>query len=94
MPTISFSVSSNKDLDYLKNKIDIIEDDLKSVDGISEVSITGLPEKEIEISVSEKKLLAYNMSLDEINSAVLQNNINLSGGKIEVNQYSIPFTFK
>ena len=33
----------------LKNKIDIIEDDLKSVDGISEVSITGLPEKEIEI---------------------------------------------
>ena len=56
MPTISFSVSSNKDLDYLKNKIDIIEDDLKSVDGISEVSITGLPEKEIEISVSEKKL--------------------------------------
>ncbi len=86
MPTISFSVSSNKDLDYLKNKIDIIEDDLKSVDGISEVSITGLPEKEIEISVSEKKLLAYNMSLDEINSAVLQNNINLSGGKIEVNQ--------
>ena len=86
MPTISFSVSSNKDLDYLKNKIDIIEDDLKSVDGISEVSITGLPEKEIEISVSEKKLLAYNLSLDEINSAVLQNNINLSGGKIEVNQ--------
>ncbi len=86
MPTISFSVSSDYDLDYLKNKIDIIEDELKSVDGISEISITGLPEKEIEISVSEKKLLAYNLSLAEINSAVIQNNINLTGGKIEVNQ--------
>ncbi len=86
MPTISFSVSSNNNLNYLKNKIDIIEDELKSVDGISEVSITGLPEKEIEISVSEKKLLSYNLSLEEINSAVLQNNINLTGGKIEVNQ--------
>ena len=86
MPTISFSVSSDYDLDYLKNKIDIIEDELKSVDGISEISITGLPEKEIEISVSEKKLLAYNLSLEEINSAVIQNNINLTGGKIEVNQ--------
>jgi len=86
MPTISFSVSSNNDLNYLKNKIDIIEDELKSVDGISEVSITGLPEKEIEISVSEKKLFSYNLSLEEINSAVLQNNINLTGGKIEVNQ--------
>ena len=86
MPTISFSVSSDYDLDYLKNKIDIIEDEIKSVDGISEISITGLPEKEIEISVSEKKLLAFNISLEEINSAIIQNNINLTGGKIEVNQ--------
>ena len=85
MPTISFSVSSDEDLDYLK-KIDIIEDELKSTNGISEVSVTGLPEKEIEISVSEKKLLAYNLTLNEISSAVLQNNINLTGGKIEVNQ--------
>ena len=52
-----------------------------------EVSVTGLPEKEIEISVSEKKLLVYNLTLNEISSAVfLQNNINLTGGKIEVNQ--------
>jgi len=86
MPTISFSVSSNSNLEYLKNKIDLIEDELKSVDGISEISITGLPEKEIEISVSEKKLLAFNLSFEEINSAVIQNNINLTGGKIEVNQ--------
>ena len=87
MPTISFSVSSDGDLDYLKKKIDIIEDELKSsTNGISEVSVTGLPEKEIEISVSEKKLLAYNLTLNEISSAVLQNNINLTGGKIEVNQ--------
>ena len=85
MPTISFSVSSDGDLDYLK-KIDIIEDELKSTNGISEVSVTGLPEKEIEISISEKKLLAYNLTLNEISSAVLQNNINLTGGKIEVNQ--------
>ena len=86
MPTISFSVSSDGDLDYLKKKIDIIEDELKSTNGISEVSVTGLPEKEIEISISEKKLLAYNLTLNEISSAVLQNNINLTGGKIEVNQ--------
>ena len=86
MPTISFSVSSDGGLDYLKKKIDIIEDELKSTNGISEVSVTGLPEKEIEISVSEKKLLAYNLTLNEISSAILQNNINLTGGKIEVNQ--------
>ena len=85
MPTISFSISSDYDLTYLKTQIDQIEDELKSVDGISEVSVTGLPEKEIEISVTEDRLLAYNLSMEEINNAVLRNNINLTGGKIEVN---------
>ena len=85
MPTISFSIYTDNDLDYLKNQIDKIEDELKSVDGISEISITGLPEKEIEISINENKLLAYNVSIEEIHSAVLRNNINLTGGKIEVN---------
>ena len=86
MPTISFSISSDYDLNYLKNEIDRIEDELKSIDGISEVSIYGLPEKEIEISVSEEKLLAFNITIEEIKTAVLRNNINLTGGKIEVNE--------
>ena len=86
MPTISFSVSSDKDLDYLKNEIDKIEDELKSVNGISEISITGLPAKEIEISIDANTLLAFNLSIDEINTAILRNNINFSGGKIEVNE--------
>tara|TARA_B100000579_G_C22847180_1_gene865108 strand:+ start:3104 stop:6205 length:3102 start_codon:yes stop_codon:yes gene_type:complete len=86
MPTISFSIHSDYDLDYLKTEIDRIEDELKSVDGISEITITGLPEKEIEISINEEKLLAYNLSIEEINSAVLRNNINLTAGKIEVNE--------
>ncbi len=85
MPTISFSVSSDKDLTYLKNEIDKIEDELKSVDGISEISISGLPEQEVEISISEEKLLALNVSIEEINSVILRKNINLTGGKIEVN---------
>ena len=85
MPTISFSINSNNDLNYLNDVVNIIEDELKSVDGISEISITGLPEKEIEISVSEEKLLAFNLSIEEINQSIIRKNINLSGGKIEVN---------
>ena len=85
MPTISFSISSDYDLSYLKKETDRIEDELKSVDGISEISITGLPEKEIEISISEDKLLGYNLTIEDINRAILSKNINLTGGKIEVN---------
>ena len=41
MPTISFSISSDYDLNYLKEQVDKIEDELKSADGISEVDIYG-----------------------------------------------------
>ncbi|MAZ58690.1 MAG: RND transporter [Flavobacteriales bacterium] len=85
MPTISFSVHSNNDLNYLKSEIDKIEDALKSADGISEVDIYGLPEKEIEISINEDRLQAFGLTIDQINTAVLRQNINLTGGKIEVN---------
>ena len=85
MPTISFSINSDNDLNYLHNIVNDIEDELKSVDGISEISITGLPEKEIEIALSEERLLAFNLSIEEINQSILRKNINLSGGMIEVN---------
>ena len=46
MPTISFSISSDYDLTYLKTQINQIEDELKSVDGITvnaEPSTDALP---------------------------------------------------
>ncbi len=85
MPTIGFSLYTNKDMDYLNNFVNKVDDELKSVDGISEISISGMPEKELEILINEDKLLAYNISMDEITQSILRKNINLSGGKIEVN---------
>ena len=85
MPTIGFSLYTSKDMDYLNNFVNKVDDELKSVDGISEISISGMPEKELEILISEDKLLAYNISMDEITQSILRKNINLTGGKIEVN---------
>ena len=85
MPTIGFSLYTNKDMDYLNNFVNRVDDELKSVDGISEISISGMPEKELEILINEDKLLAYNISMDEITQSILKKNINLTGGKIEVN---------
>ena len=43
------------------------------------------PEKEVEISINEDRLQAFGLTIDQINTAVLRQNINLTGGKIEVN---------
>jgi len=83
MPTISFSVSTEGTLDYLKKEVDKIEEDLKSVDGISEISIQGLPEPEIEVSIDDDNLSKYNITIEEISNVITTNNIDISLGKIE-----------
>jgi len=53
--TISFSVSGdNIDLATLKQYARIIENDLRNIEGISQVSLSGFPAQEIEIAVREK----------------------------------------
>ena len=83
-PTISFAVSG-KDIPLatLKQIGRQIENDIRAIDGISQITITGFPQEEIEIAVNENKLLAYNMSFSEVALAVGNANILVTGGNIK-----------
>ncbi|MFT7299102.1 MAG: multidrug efflux pump subunit AcrB, partial [Sphingobacteriales bacterium] len=81
---ISFVVTGDGvPLKALKDMARSVENDLRSVDGISQVNITGFPDEEIEIAVSEEKLLAYNLTFNDVSLAVSANNILGSGGTIK-----------
>lgn len=82
--TISFAVSG-KDIPLatLKQIARQIENDLRTIDGISQVETTGYPEEEIEIAVNEINLLAYNLTFQEVAQAVSQANILVTGGNIK-----------
>lgn len=82
--TISFAVSGkNIDLATLKQIARDVEYDLRAMDGISQISISGYPEEEIEIAVRENDLLAYNLTFAEVAQAVAQANILTTGGNIK-----------
>ena len=82
--TISFAVSGeNISLATLKQIGRQIENDLRAIDGISQIEPTGYPEEEIEIAVNEKSLLAYNISFAEVSQAVGNANILVTGGNIK-----------
>ena len=86
-PTVIFSLSgADIDLKSLKNMAKNIEDDLRGIDGISQVTLSGFPNEEIEISINENNLLAYNLSFQEIVNAVSNSNILVSGGNIKTNE--------
>ncbi|SNR33677.1 efflux RND transporter permease subunit [Lutibacter flavus] len=83
-PTISFSISGdNISLATLKQYARTVENDLRGIEGISQVSLSGFPDQEIEIAVREQDLLAYNLSFAEVSNAVSKTNLLISGGNIK-----------
>jgi multidrug efflux pump subunit AcrB len=86
-PTISFTISGeNISLATLKQYARNIENELRNIDGISQVSLSGFPEQEIEIAVRQNDLLAYNLSFEEVANAVSKSNLLVSGGNIKTDE--------
>ena len=83
-PTISFTISGdNIPLATLKQYARKVENDLRNIDGISQVILSGFPDQEIEIAVRENDLRAYNLSFTEVANAVSKTNLLISGGNIK-----------
>ena len=70
-PTVVFSLTGNNiSLKSLKNISNNIEDDLRKMENISQITMSGYPDEEIEIAINENILLAYNLSFQEIINSV------------------------
>ncbi len=83
-PTISFAINGEGvPLATLKQIGRQIENDLRAIDGISQIQPSGYPNEEIEIAVDENSLLAYNLSFTEVAQAVANANILVTGGNIK-----------
>ena len=83
-PTITFSVSGDKiPLLTLKQIGRQIENDLRGIDGISQIETSGYPEEEIEIAINENSLLAYNLSFTEVSQAINESSLITTGGTIK-----------
>ena len=82
--TIDFFISGDDvDLATLKQIARQVEYDLRAMDGLSQITIDGYPDEEIEIAVRENDLLAYNLSFAEVADAVSRANIITTGGNIK-----------
>lgn len=60
-----------------------VENEIRNIDGISRVNISGFPDEEIEIAINEDKMRAYNLTFREVANAVSNTNILVTGGSIK-----------
>jgi multidrug efflux pump subunit AcrB len=82
--TIGFTVSGeNLSLKSLKDYARKVESDLRRIEGISQIELSGFPDEEIEISVRENDLRAYNLTFTEVANAVSSANILVTGGNVK-----------
>ena len=85
-PAISFAINGEVSLRQLKVIAEKIEEELKALEGISKTQISGYPTEEIEISVRENDLKRFDISFNEIDFAIKNENIDITGGTIKTSQ--------
>ena len=83
-PIININLSGDFSIEELKDYAEYLEDRIESVGEISKVEIRGVDEREIKVNVDLLKLEAYELTFDDIEFAIAQENVSISGGEIKL----------
>ncbi len=84
------STNPNYDVMELKTLNDWrVRNQLKSVPNVVEVNIFGGPTREYQVQIDPGKLVAYGLSLSQVEQALAANNTNAGGGFIERGQQAL-----
>jgi multidrug efflux pump subunit AcrB len=79
---ISFSLNGDVPLSTLKAKARLVENDLRSMPGISKVELFGFPQEEIVVLLDEERMQTHGITFEEVARAVAGNNVEITGGTI------------
>ncbi|SMX77177.1 AcrB/AcrD/AcrF family protein [Brevibacterium sp. 239c] len=91
IPVLALSVTSDADEDKLAaNLDDIAEPELKKIDGVSQVMISGAKTKQVEISIRQDDLEDEGASLDEIAGILQSNGVPTSAGELKGDSGTAP----
>jgi len=83
-PVINVNMYGDYSVNELKHFAEYIEDELEDIDEISKVEIKGITEREIKINVDLHQMEAKKISFNDIESAIANENISISGGELKV----------
>jgi multidrug efflux pump len=84
MPIMYVNVSGDYDERKLKEYAEELKDRFEELPEINKAELVGAPEREIQINVDQAKMTASKITFRDIENAVAYENMDLSGGTIEV----------
>ncbi|MBW0160830.1 MAG: efflux RND transporter permease subunit [Sediminibacterium sp. Gen4] len=83
-PIMYVNLSGDYDLPRLKKYADDMKDKLEDLPQINRVDIVGAPEREFQINVDNYRMQSAGVTFDDITAAVQRENLDISGGLLEV----------
>lgn len=92
IPILILSVTANESMPALYKILDDkVANPLKRISGVGSVSITGAPERQVQIYCDPHKLEAYGLTVEGIAGIIAQENLNTPGGTFDIgsNTYSL-----
>lgn len=84
LPIMYVNISGDYDPVQLKEYADDMQDRLEELPQINRVDIVGAPEREFQINVDNYRMQSANITFDDIEMAVARENLDISGGLLEV----------
>jgi multidrug efflux pump len=87
-PIILVNITGDYDQVRLKNVAEDVRDEVENIKGILDVTLSGGLERELQVNVDPEKLRHYRLSLQDVQMAILNENMNMPGGNIDVGKYS------
>ncbi len=82
MPILNINISGDYPVDKLKAYGEYLEDEIESLLEIKQVDIRGAQDKEVEVAVDIYKMMAAQVSFDDIINAVNRENTTVSAGNL------------
>ena len=85
IPVIFYSVTAKESINALEKILEEqVANPLQRIDGVGSVIIAGAPQREIQVNVIPEKLESYMLTVEQISTAIQQENINIPGGTMNV----------
>ncbi|WP_298341366.1 efflux RND transporter permease subunit [uncultured Algibacter sp.] len=82
IPILNINISGDYPVDKLKEFGEYLEDEIESLQEIKQVDIRGAQEKEVEIAVDIYKMMAAQVSFDDIINTISRENMTMSAGNL------------
>jgi multidrug efflux pump len=82
VPILNINLQGNYTTQQLKKYGERLQDDIEEIAEVKKVDILGVDDKEVEIAVDIFKMTAAQVSFDDIQMAVKNENMTLSGGNL------------